>query len=97
MSYNQIKEVKKMSTHTGHKTTRMSIDVPMKDHKRIKMLAAAEGVSIREFVVECIANRIYPEKEKRPNKTTRKAMEDAKKGKTFKAKDFDDLCNQLGI
>jgi hypothetical protein len=40
-----------MAAHTGSKTTRMSIDVPLKDHKRIKMLAAAEGVSIREFVV----------------------------------------------
>ena len=77
------------------KTTRMSIDVPIKDHKRIKVLAAAEGASIREFVIECIHERIYPEK--RPNKKTRQAMEDARKGKTVKAKDFDDLCNQLGL
>jgi len=73
----------------------MSIDVPLKDHKRIKVLAAAEGASIREFVIECIYERIYPEKT--PNKKTRKAMEDARKGKTKKAKNFDDLCEQLGI
>jgi len=77
------------------RTTRMSIDVPLKDHKRIKVLAAAEGASIREFVIECIHERIYPEKI--PNKKTRKAMEDARKGKTKKAKNFDDLCEQLGI
>ena len=77
------------------RTTRMSIDVPLKDHKRIKVLAAAEGATLREFVIECIHNRIYPEKQ--PNKKTRKAMEDARKGKSTKAKDFDDLCNQLGI
>lgn len=86
-----------MSMHAGPKTTRMSIDVPLKDHKRIKMLAAAEGISIREFVVDCIANKIYPEKEKHPNKITRKAMGDARKRKTVKAKDFNDLCKQLGI
>lgn len=77
------------------KTTRMSIDVPLKDHRRIKVLAAAEGASIREFVIECIRERIYPEKV--PNKKTRKAMEDARKGKTKKAKNFKDLCDQLGI
>lgn len=77
------------------KTTRMSIDVPLKDHKRIKVLAAAEGATLREFVIECIRERIYPEKQ--PNKKTRKAMEDARKGKTKKAKGFDDLCEQLGI
>ena len=77
------------------KTTRMSIDVPLKDHKRIKVLAAAEGASIREFVIECIRERIYPEKT--PNKKTRKAMEDARKGKTKKAKNFDEFCEELGI
>lgn len=84
-----------MSTRASIKTTRMSIDVPLKDHKRIKIAAAAEGVSIKEFVVECIYERIHPEK--RPNKMTRKAMEDARKGKTIKADDFDDICKQLGI
>ena len=77
------------------KTTRMSIDVPLKDHKRIKIFAAAEGASIREFVIECIHERIYPERH--PNKKTLAAMAAARKGKTAKAKDFDDLCNQLGL
>lgn len=75
----------------------MSIDVRLKDHKRIKMLAAAEGVSIREFVIECISEKIYPEQVKHPNKTTRKAMENARKGKAIKAKDFDDICKKIGI
>lgn len=53
--------------------------------------------NIREFVVECIMEKIYPEEVKNPNKPTLKAMKAARKGKTIKAKDFDDLCNQLGI
>ena len=32
-----------------------------------------------------------------PNKTTLKAMEHAKKGKTIKAKNFDDICDLVGI
>ena len=86
-----------MTTHANSKTTRMSIDVQLKDHKRIKMLAAAEGISIREFVIECITERIYPEKVKRPNKLTRGAMENARKGKVIKAKDFKEICKKIGI
>jgi hypothetical protein len=81
--------------HLSKKTTRMSIDVSLKDHTRIKVLAAAEGLSLKEFVIECIHERIHPEK--RPNAKTRKAMEDARKGKTFKAKDISDLYEQLGL
>jgi len=77
------------------KTTRMSIDVPLKEHKLIKVLAAAEGASIREFVIECIHERIYSDKV--PNKKTIKAMEETRKKKTKKAKNFQDLCKQLGI
>ena len=77
------------------KKTRMSIDIPIKDHKRIKVLAAAEGVSLREFVIECINEKIYPEK--RPNKATRKAMEEARGGKATIVKDFEELCKRFGI
>lgn len=77
------------------KTTRMSIDIPLKDHRRIKVLAAAEGATLRQFVIECIRERIYSEKT--PNRKTVKAMADARKGRTKRAKNFDDLCEQLGI
>jgi len=77
------------------KTTRMSIDIPIKDHKRIKILASAEGVTLKDFVIGCIQERMSPEK--KPNAKTRKAMNDARKGKTFKAKDLADLYDELGI
>ncbi len=53
-----------MTAHTA-KTTRMSIDVGLKDHKRIKMLAAVEKFSIREFVMECIAEKDISRKSKK--------------------------------
>jgi uncharacterized protein (DUF1778 family) len=77
------------------KTTRMSIDISMKDHKRIKVLAAAEGVSLKDFVIECIHEKIKPEKV--PNAKTRKAMDEARKSKTRKAKDLADFFKQLEI
>lgn len=67
---------------TTKKTKRISIDVPLKDHTRIKVLAVAKGISLKDFVIECIQERIHSEK--KPNAKTRKAMEDARKGKTIK-------------
>lgn len=41
--------------------TRMSIDVEEKEHKKIKMRAAQEGISIRTFVTDCIRDKIRPD------------------------------------
>ena len=41
-----------------NKLTRMSIDIAEKEHKKIKMKAAKDGVSIREFVIDCIQDKI---------------------------------------
>ena len=35
-----------------HETVRLTIDFPVKQHTYIKMLAAKEGVSLRQFVIE---------------------------------------------
>jgi predicted HicB family RNase H-like nuclease len=48
--------------------TRMSIDVEEKEHKKIKMRAAKEGVSIRAFVTDCIREKIRPDQEGDPRK-----------------------------
>lgn len=41
-----------MYRHEKHKTVRLTIDFPLKQHTYIKMLAAKEGVSLRQFVIE---------------------------------------------
>lgn len=35
-----------------HKTVRLTIDFPVEQHTYIKMLAAKEGVSLRQFVID---------------------------------------------
>lgn len=84
-----------MSIKSNSKITRMSIDIPLKDHKRIKVLAAAEGTTLKDFVIECIHEKINPEKT--PNAKTRKAMSEARKRKTLKAKNISDLYKGLGL
>ena len=46
--------------------TRMSIDVHETEHKKIKMRAAKEGVSIRKFIIDCIQSKMVPENTKNP-------------------------------
>lgn len=77
------------------KTTKMSIDIPLKDPKKIKVHAAVEGVTLSEFVIECIHKKIYLKK--LPNKKSIKSMEDARKEKTTKAKNLNEILNQLRI
>ena len=45
----------------NNKLTRMSIDINAKDHKKIKMRAARERISIREFVLGCIQQKMVPD------------------------------------
>lgn len=75
----------------------MSINIPLtlKDRKRIEVYAASEGLTVKDFVIECIQEKIHPEKT--PNQTTRKALDAARKGKVFRAKNFRGLCEQIGL
>jgi len=77
------------------KTTRMSIDVPLEEHRLIKMLALAQGLTIKALLASCIHEMIYTEN--KLNKTTLKALKEAHEGKTKKAKNFTDLCKQIGL
>ena len=77
------------------KSIRMSIDIPSKDHRRLKILADAENMTLREFVLSALEPILHPKK--KPNKETIQAMKDAREGRTIKANDFEDLCDKLGI
>ncbi|HEU65001.1 MAG TPA: hypothetical protein ENH96_06430 [Chlamydiae bacterium] len=78
------------------RTIRMLIDVPVNDHKRIKALATVAGITIKEFITECIHERIFPENI--PNRITKKAIEDIRKKRNLKkAKNVNELFKELGI
>ena len=40
------------------KLTRMSIDIDPNDHKKLKIRAAKERRSIRDFVIDCIQDKM---------------------------------------
>lgn len=43
---------------TKNDLSRITIDIPKEDHKRLKALAALEGKSMREIIIESIEERI---------------------------------------
>ena len=76
--------------------SRMTLDLPEEDHKRLKALAAILGKSMRELVSNWIHEHLYSTN--LPNRETLQAIESVEKGKDLiEAKDADDLFRKLGI
>lgn len=85
--------------------SRITIDMPKVDHKRLKTLAALSGKSMREMVLEFIDSGLSQYQEQVecphnhiPNQKTVQAIKDSeKKDNLVKAKDVKDLFKKLGI
>ncbi len=82
--------------------SRITIDIPTVDHKRLKAIAAILGKTMRDIVVISIEEHLHkvklPGKEKKPNKKTLEAMRNIEEGKNLvEAKDAEDLFKKLGI
>lgn len=56
-----------------------SIDIPVKDHRKLKAMAALRGVSMKEIILECLSRELYSDNV--PNKETEKVMKDSEEGK----------------
>ncbi len=76
--------------------SRITVDIPKVDHKKLKAMAALTSRSMREIIIASIEE--YLSLAKNPNKKTLKAIEDAENGKGLTAsKDVKDLFKKLGI
>ena len=79
----------------GH-ISRMTLDIPEEDHKRLKAMAAILGKSMREIVANWIHEHLYSAN--MPNKETLKAIESIEKGRDLiEADNAEDLFRKLGI
>lgn len=70
-----------MQSHHKQDVIRLTIDFPIDQHTYIKMLAAKEGVSLRQFVIEHLPSLKKKEK----------------KGKDIPKDEFDELLKELLI
>jgi len=78
---------------TAYDTTRMTIDFPKKEHKKLKALAALKGVSLRSLVLEFIHEGM----EKIPNAETLAAMKDADEGTNLNTySSVEEMIKKLG-
>ncbi len=82
-------------------TTRVTVDIPTVDHKKLKMLAAYHGKSMREIFVELIEHGLehYQEcsEDHTPNEVTKRALENVKIRKGLKKADtVEELFKKLG-
>jgi len=81
--------------------TRVTVDIPTPDHKRLKMLAAFHGKTMREIFIELIEQGLehYPEctQNHTPNEITKKAIDNTRKRKSLKsAVTVEELFKKLG-
>lgn len=78
----------------SHRTSRLTIDLPASEHKRLKMAASLMDVSMKQLVLMSVENFM----QKKLNKVTEKALKQSKLGKNLKKFDnLDALFDDLGI
>ena len=76
--------------------SRMTIDVPEEDHKRLKALAAVMGKSMREIISGWIHEHLYSTNT--PNPETLEAIRQIERGENLiEANNMEDLFKKLGI
>jgi hypothetical protein len=88
------KEGKMSGQHHAH--SRMTIDMPFEEHKKLKAMAAFMGVSLKDLVLNCLRDNLLSNIE--PNDETLKAFRetDERKG-LVRCKDFNDFIDKLGL
>ena len=78
-----------------HDQTRMTIDMPYEEHKRLKAMAAFMGMPLKELVLSCLRDHLLSKN--KPNKETLKAFKETDKGQgLMQCDDFDDFVKKLG-
>lgn len=76
--------------------TKLSIEIPIKEHRKLKILADASGSSLKEFVLNALEYVLYPKR--KPNKETLKAIETIEKGEgLIPCDDIEDFWKKIGI
>jgi antitoxin component of RelBE/YafQ-DinJ toxin-antitoxin module len=80
--------------HQDH--TRLTFELPVIDHKKLKALAALSGISLKDLILTCLRENLLSENE--PNEETIKVFQDTdQRKKLVRYKNADDLIDKLGL
>jgi hypothetical protein len=78
--------------------SRINIEIPEGDHQKLKILAAANSISIKDFVLEAVKEKIETQLSKRPNEETLQAFKETDTGNGItKHRDLAGLLQDLGL
>ncbi|SCA62740.1 hypothetical protein SCG7109_AD_00090 [Chlamydiales bacterium SCGC AG-110-M15] len=73
---------------------RLSINIPRKEHMRLKALSALRGISIKELVLSCLEENLYAKN--KPNAETLDVFKKTDKGQGIvHCQDIDDFLDRL--
>lgn len=76
------------------KTSKLTINLPVTEHRRLKAAALMMGISMKDLVITSFEEFMH----RKPNKVTEKAMKQAETGKGVKKfNNLNDLLKDLGI
>lgn len=78
----------------SHKMMRLTIDMPVYEHKRLKVAASLMDISMKQLILMSVEDFM----QKKLNKVTEKALKQSMVGKNLKKfANLDDLFDDLGI
>ncbi|HSW72627.1 MAG TPA: hypothetical protein VLG44_04395 [Chlamydiales bacterium] len=76
------------------KISRLTIDLPSREHRKIKMAASMMDISMKDLVLLSLDEFMH----RKFNKVTEKAMKQGREGKNVKKfKNMEELFEDLGI
>lgn len=80
--------------HQDH--TRLTFELPVVDHKKLKAMAALSGVSLKDLILTCLKENLLSENA--PNEKTLRVFKETDEGKNLvHYKDVDDLIDKLDL
>ena len=84
-----------MSAH-HQENTRLTFELPVVDHKKLKAIAALSGVSLKDLILNCLKENLLSENT--PNEKTLKVFKETDEGKNLvHYKDINDLIDKLDL
>jgi len=83
----------KRVVHSKRKKTRVTIDLPPEEHKRLKAIAALQGVTLQDLIIHCVDEKLH-----KPNAKTIEVIRKAERGEGIvECEDFEDFVKKLGL
>lgn len=76
--------------------TRFTFELPVSEHKKLKAIAALDGISLKELIIVCLREHVL--KDNLPNEETIKTFKETDEGKNIiRYKNAKDMINTLGL